>query len=75
MGALALVAALLVGVPVLLIVVAEVGIRLIVPAERWRYVDPTHNWQLDPTLGWVHRSNLDSFIASELSRDVSMTSP
>ena len=45
----------------LLILVTEIGIRLTVPPERWRVVDATHNWQLDPLLGWVNGSNLDSY--------------
>jgi len=46
---------------VLLVAVAEVAIRLIVPAERWRLVDATDHWRVDPDLGWVYGSNLDSF--------------
>jgi lysophospholipase L1-like esterase len=54
----------------LLLVVAEVAVRLIVPAERWRHVDANDNWQVDPTVGWVQPPHLDSF-----SRDSRTSEP
>jgi lysophospholipase L1-like esterase len=46
---------------VLLAGLAEIAIRFAVAPERWRFVDATHHWQLDPRLGWVQGANLDSF--------------
>jgi lysophospholipase L1-like esterase len=39
---------------------AELAVRLLVPAERWRMFDATEHWEIDPTLGWVQARNLDS---------------
>ena len=53
---------LAVTVPLALMVgLAEVAVRLVVPAERWRHVDATHHWRIDPVLGWVQRPDLDSY--------------
>jgi len=36
----------------------EVGIRLVVPAERWKFFDATVDWKIDSELGWVNKSDL-----------------
>lgn len=57
-------------VPLLLLAfAAELGVRLLVPAERWKLVDATHHWQLDPTLGWVQQGGLDSYSIETLSNE------
>jgi lysophospholipase L1-like esterase len=43
----------------LVLLVLEAGVRLLVPEPLWRYRDGTHDWRLDPELGWVNQSNLD----------------
>lgn len=53
----------------LLLVVAEVGVRLLVPSERWKVVDATHHWQIDPRLGWVQQPNLDSYTIDVLTNE------
>jgi lysophospholipase L1-like esterase len=37
----------------------EIGVRLFVPAERWRFLDSATDWKLDPKLGWAHRPDID----------------
>ena len=54
---------------ILLLVVAEVGVRLFVPPERWKVIDATHHWQIDPALGWVQQPNLDSYTIDVLTNE------
>jgi hypothetical protein len=55
LGALGLSGAALLATLLLL----EAGVRLFVPAELWRFRDGTHDWRIDPQLGWVNQSDLD----------------
>ncbi len=63
--------ALLLGLGLFLAVI-EIGIRVVVPSERWRYRDSTHDFRIDPVLGWVRGPNLDSgrldYMTNELIR-------
>lgn len=56
----------------LFLAVTEVGIRVVVPSERWRYRDSTYDFRIDPVLGWVRGPNLDSgrfdYMTNELIR-------
>jgi lysophospholipase L1-like esterase len=55
--------ALGVGIPLLLLLaLGETAVRLLVPPERWTFVDATHHWRLDPALGWVQAPNLDTYV-------------
>jgi len=61
---------LVIATPLLLLLgVAEIAVRLVIPAERWRHVDANDNWQVDPTLGWVQPSDLDSFSRDSLTSE------
>jgi lysophospholipase L1-like esterase len=44
---------------VVFLALLEAGVRLLVPEARWRYLDATADWNLDPELGWVNRPDLD----------------
>ncbi len=37
----------------------ELGIRLFVPPELWRFRDSRFDWAPDPVLGWVNRPQMD----------------
>src|SRR5262249_10478624 len=49
----------------LLLGLLEAGVRLFVPAWRWRFVDAPADWRLDDEIGWVNRPDLDVTSTSE----------
>ena len=56
-----------------LALVAELGIRVAVPADRWLLRDSTRDMRIDPTLGWVRAPNLDSSRLDSISNEVIRT--
>ena len=43
----------------LILLTAEIAIRLFVPADRWKFRDATQDWMLDKRLGWIQKPGLD----------------
>ena len=43
----------------LILLTAEIAIRLFVPVDRWQFRDATQDWMLDKRLGWVQKPGLD----------------
>jgi len=41
------------------LVIAELLVRILLPASAWQFRDATADWQLDSQLGWVQKPNLD----------------
>jgi lysophospholipase L1-like esterase len=42
-----------------LLLLLEAGVRLLVPASRWRFLDAAADWKLEPGIGWVNQPSLD----------------
>src|SRR5579864_6720010 len=42
------------------LLIAELAVRLFVPRPQWEFRESTEDWAVDPELGWVQKSNLDS---------------
>lgn len=49
----------LAAVGLLVLGLAEGGIRLVVPESTWRFLVAKDDWQPDPEVGWVNRPGLD----------------